>query len=444
MTEPFQLTVTVEDDTVVGTYKGEANGTEFTKEAEAPFDLDELKREMVSVLVDRLREESIRSVELELLGKILYQALFNGRVEELFHNSRNDFRRSREAPKRLPLQLQLKDELIGYPWEFLRGPLIAPDTEPRYLSASEDFVLSRYAPGGEEWEGKETPRPLKTLLITALPHDILEQLPPDTTYEPLVDTIKGISLIEIVDPILVNPAKQDIEAALDEHELDVVHYIGHGGQVETHRGLVGGIALCEGGEPRSKLIPYSELVVSFQRAARRPRFVFLHLCPGPRTSSGLVARTSFTELAHRLSRVPIQAVLGMQYPLAVDQDLRQGFTETFYKRFAGEGSVATAIQVGRSFVDNNSRADEFGQWNIGKPVLYMSTEFLLTTSGASRSDAGKLAASQVQRNGDQEGRAREPSEPDTADWTPGQSSRPSLFVPPARRPPATRPGGGIP
>ena len=439
MTEPFQLTVTVEDDTVVGTYKGETDGAASTKEAEAPFDLDELKREMVNVLVDRLREESIRSVELELLGKILYQALFNGRVEELFHNSRNDFRRSQEAPKRLPLQLQLTDKFIGYPWEFLHGPLIAPDTEPRYLSASEDFVLSRYAPGGEEWEGMETPTPLKTLLITALPRDILEQLPADTTYEPLVARIKGISSIEIVDPILVNPAKQDIEAALDEHELDVVHYIGHGGQVETERGVVDGIALCEGGEPLSKLIPYSELVGSFQRAARRPRFVFLHLCPGPKTSGGLVARTSFTELARRLSRVPIQAVLGMQYPLAVDQDLRHGFTETFYKRFAGEGSVATAIQVGRSFVDNNSRADEFGQWNIGKPVLYMSTEFLLTTSGASRSDAGKLAASQVQPNGDHEAHVREPSERDTMDRTPGHSG---LFTPP-RPPPPPRPGGGF-
>ncbi len=444
MTDPFQLTLTVEGETVVGTFKGEdAEGRPFEKDADAPFDLDELRREMVNVLVDRLREETIRSVELELLGKILYRGLFNGRIEELFHDSRREFQRHKGTGARLPLQLQFRDDdLIAYPWEFLHGSVVA-DTEPSFLSTSEKLVLSRYAPGGEEWESVETPKALKTLLITALPRDILERLPPGTTTsEPLVDKIKQISSLEVIDPILANPTKQDIERALREYAPDVVHYIGHGRRVESERALVGEIALCEESDPRCRWVPYSELVGSFQRAEPRPRFVFLHLCPGPRTEGGLVGRASFTELAHRLSRVPIQAVLGMQYPLAIDQDLKQGFTETFYKRIVEHGSVAAAIQASRSFAYNQSAGENnYGLWNIGKPVLYMSTERLMTPPSPSQPDGSQRAASQGQRDGERDGHARERSDVIGSDaMERGRPPQPGLFRPPVRRQPSPRAG----
>jgi hypothetical protein len=448
VTDSFQLRLTVDRQTVVGTFTGEdADGRPLERDAEAPFNLDELRREMVNVLVDRLREESIRSVELELLGKILYRALFDGDVEELFHESRREFQRYRGRDARLPLQLEFEhDDLIAYPWEFLHGPVVA-GTEPSFLSTSEKVVLSRYAPGREEWESVEAPKALKTLLITSLPRDILERLPPGTTtYDPLVDKIKAIPSLEVVDPVLANPTKQDIEHALDDHEPHVIHYIGHGRRVEeAENRFVGEIALCEGDEPRCRWIPYPELVGSFQRAKAPPRLVVLHLCPGPRAEGGFVARASFTELAHRLSRVPIQAVLGMQYPLAIDQDLTQGFTETFYKRIAEHGSVAAAIQASRSFAYNQSAAaNNYGLWNIGKPVLYMSTERLMTPPSASQPDGSQRAASQGQRDGERYGDARERSDligTDTIERE--RRSERGLFAPPARRQPSPR-GGAFP
>src|SRR5436305_4808939 len=131
----FELVVTVlnDEEVVVRTQDG--------AESKGEVKVDNLRRDTIAIFEEWLSRGKVsQRRELEVLGRHLYEMVFNGDVGKFFEKYLEE---AQKAKRRLVVRLSFGEEaadLADLPWEYLYKP--TPNSY--FLSTNVDLVLSRY------------------------------------------------------------------------------------------------------------------------------------------------------------------------------------------------------------------------------------------------------------------------------------------------------------
>jgi CHAT domain len=364
--------------------------------------LDPTPRLMVDLFEEWLREGKItKRRELEVLGTLLYEAIFSGKVGEFFKKKLTEFEATYKKDGKLPPDKRLRVELVfgeatlglsSLPWEFL----FCPDKETAkgfFLSSKTNLVLSRYIPSNVDRVVLNASEiPLKILVVSVQPKSVLDRIDADcpsekAEYGSLIEEIQKLK--ERVSPnsqqplvqvkVLSDPTIETFIEQIRDYEPHVLHYIGHGNYDEKEKGS---LCLLEENGTEAKWLSSETFAGLFERV--QPRLVFLHLCQGPSES----LRANFADLAPALIGMNIQAVVALRYPVKVA--VARTFTKKFYDMLLRRESVASAVQEARYWITlANTDA------SLGSAVLYMRSfdgPILQETSSATPRPIAQSAA----------------------------------------------------
>ena len=407
------LDLTIDSDKVLATARPSG------QQATADFNLDPVRAMMVDMLEERLRSRDDsggydEKLEARLLGRVLFEAIFTGKVGELFER----LRPKKNSDSRLNIVLRiaagssvpmLEDDdqlpLTSLPWELLYGK--------NWLSTDQQLTLLRALPGANVDHAAGVPAidcdtddtaVDEAAAIDEVADDILRVVAPLVQPDELLSAAEGVwppekwnayqlalgrirttlgelkanySAVKAL-RIEENPDEATLRALFTEpictdeeargHKEgklpNVLHYVGFGSQQQIASRLVGVIAVRSDGN-------HTEWETFDQFAERcgglNLRLVFLHLCQGPESpgenSLRYIGRANFAQLARTLLQQGVQVVVAMQYPLLADHGAR--FTEKFYESVKKPGTtVGEAVQIARGWATTFYR--------LGAPVLYIS------------------------------------------------------------------------
>jgi CHAT domain len=353
----FKLTVTVENDTRVRAI------TQAGAESKGEVKLDDLRRKTIAIFVDWLNQGKVsQRRELEVLGRLLYEALFNGEMATFFELCLGE---ARKAKERLVVLLSFEEEaadLADLPWEYLYN---ARADSPYFLSTHIDLVLSRYvSPGKTSPQEKELEKsPLRILIVfsNAEGKDLMP-----VGAEQVVQVIKeeaGRYPIQI--DILDKPTINNFLEKIDETKPHVVHFIGYGRF--NNKEKVTEIALLDDDEKSARWVKDDEFAYYFVQMHWFPRLVLLHLCESATTMNSDTFTASFSRLAPQLTRANVPAVVAMQYPLP--NNAAVAFSKVFYRALAKGESIDTAVQDRRWRI-TTSVSNVYDNRMFCTPVLY--------------------------------------------------------------------------
>lgn len=348
-----ELTITIQDMSVIraDAYTGQ---TVFGK-----LDLPPLHRRLVQVFQHWLGMDQVTRMEdLEALGSLLFQAIINGDVYQLF----DSLRKAASKSQRLRLQLSFQEqafEIAGYPWEFL----YSPETETRrgyFLATGQDLVLSRYMPLETERvdDLTATGEPLRILIAVSSPEGLYKVIAP-----PVIEAIQNLGAGFDVQVIVEKqPGIDRFLEGLEANKPHVLHFLGHAQFNQTKN--QGEIALLDEDLRGPRWVPDRLFADYFSQMEAIPRLVVLHSCEGG--ANQFNAR--FAGLAPQLVRNDVQAVVAMQYPILNKAAIL--FSKAFYRELARGASVDSATQSGRYAITLDPDFG-FDSRVFGTPMLWM-------------------------------------------------------------------------
>ena len=270
----------------------------------------------------------------EQYGRVLYNALFP--------HGTPAYQTLKTLPERI-LLIAKEDDLDAIPWEYSYG-------------STGFLILNHHFVRGLPPEQRIPPYKLDTgLHIVAIPSNPLSlhivPLNIDAEWMRLKEITESLPFaltLERVRP----PTIEQMRNAVASQRHRVVHFMGHGGQLED------GAVLCFE-KDNGELDP-----VTAQKFALRVRktafLVTLNACV-----SATAGSTPFSNLAATLIRQQIPYALGMR--LSVDDDDARAFSRTFYSDLARGVPVEEALLQARATLANSSLP-----WAVGVPVLYTS------------------------------------------------------------------------
>jgi hypothetical protein len=317
------------------------------------FDLSALNKDLIDVFDDWLRERKItRRAELEVLGSLLYETLFNGEVDQFFKQTLDGIK----EPDRLRLQLVFEQDsaaLAGIPWEFLYRPDRAT-SEGFFLSTHRRLVLSRYIPLKEDRQTLDAgAEQLRLLIVISQPTDLGVVL-----SSSVVDEIQKLDGVDI--KLLKNLTVEEFVYEIETYAPHILHFMGHGDyDAKSNQGK---IALVKEDHETAFWISDATFADYFESA--KPRLVVLHACQGAEIN----LTNKFAGLAPQLIRRSIPAVVAMQYPVSNKTAIK--FSQTFYRKLAEHTPVDGAVQEGRRQITMGD-PDAYSSRDFGTPVLYM-------------------------------------------------------------------------
>lgn len=287
----------------------------------------------------------------EKLGKQLFDAIFTGEVNGLFHACWLEAQKS-DAIFLTRLVVKNGGNLEALPWEFLYASPFK-----RFLALSHKAPMVRYLPM------PQPPRPLRI----SFPLRVAVVLAADPKFQLKEAQNEWLDIEQLLKPMsrmrrlqlhrLENPTRQEFDDFLSEGPCHIIHFIGHG-EVSAESGEsfllfrneTDGVDRLSGRELGTLLANHSSL-----------RLVVLNSCfgaaiPPPGNHQGLV---------HSIAAAGIPAVLGMNDEIT-DNAARR-FSGTFYRAIADREPVDTATAKARLAVYNHDAKSL--EW--GTPVLYM-------------------------------------------------------------------------
>ena len=294
-------------------------------------------------LAERLARFETQENDLIGLGQILFEALFQGPVKDVYTRSQSTLGADEGLRLRLNIDLEHEAEVAALPWEFLCDPDQGP-------LAMLDSPVVRYLPHQSVIPGLSTPLPLKILLTGA-------QTPPPAPIEAeLAEVAAALQAlgdnIQIVTEPHLTSAK--LRARLREG-FHVWHFIGHGG---ISRDGATSLLRFEDASGDTADISARELGILLQRSGLR--LVVLNAC-----NSGALALDPFRSVAPALIRAQIPAVVAMQF--SVPHEAARAFAGEFYRTLAAGLPIDMCVTEGRKAVLDVAglrRPD----WGI--PVIY--------------------------------------------------------------------------
>jgi hypothetical protein len=320
-----------------------------------PFDDDELDEilELISGQVGRQRTRRVEAPDYALVkhfGEVLFDALFDGEIRDLYHDS---LRAAHDQRKGLRITLALTNvpRLMLVPWEFLY--------DEDFLVISDRTPIVRYLDLKRNREPIEVDRPLRILGMVSAPVGVVE-----------LDVEDEQRKIDRALAQLVEDGAVDIEwletATLDHLQrrlwggpYHVFHYIGHGDYDETEEDGYLSLEDDRGREDRVNGLHLGATLASHDSL----RLAVLNSCEGGRSAEN----DPFAGVASSLVRKQIPAVIAMQFE--VTDRMARTFSEWLYESLAAGFAVDGALAQARLAMFNKRSGLEWGT-----PVLFMRVQ----------------------------------------------------------------------
>ena len=332
--------------------------------AQATLDWDGLRGEAFSEKLRRLRFEpfTVREPTLRQMGRVLFDALFQGEVRTHFIGVyRHDVRPADGAYLRLRLDIsEDAPELARLPWELMywNGMFLA--TQVKTLLTRQLLALDY---GDVQTAAAERPR-----VLVVIPEG--SGLATDAEVRTIVAALvqAGIAHKLLHGPVSVH----DVADTLAAGRYSILHFIGHGQVLEEADGLLHG-SLRFNAPPPFAGLPTDEDWVSDTRLRillgpyASLRLVILNACHGAEVT-GSDEEGSFVGLGPALLKAGVPAVVAMQYPIHDNVAVR--FAEVLYRRLT-EGQWAGQIDAAVSLARNACFVQFPDSRGFATPVLYL-------------------------------------------------------------------------
>jgi hypothetical protein len=287
------------------------------------LDLDSSRRELIATFDSLVREGKLtRLQEIEQLGKLLYDTLFDDETASLFERSLDALPSGASLKMRLVFEDELS-EIARLPWEYLYSPPSA--SRPGFFFASRtDLVLSRYV-GTARPPRRPVEGPLRVLVFDARPRE-RAVFPAEPVIEALQELTQDLE-IELMKPVA--PTAKDLSDGLIEYQPHVLHLMSHGRYdsateqtqlaLETEDGILNWVD--------------ESTLADLIRASSKIRLVILSTLESARFATSLIRGAK------------VQAVVAMQYPIPFR--LEVGFYKVFYREVMRGVPIDLAFQTAR-------------------------------------------------------------------------------------------------
>lgn len=282
--------------------------------------------------------------DLELrksFGKRLFEALFTGKVRDVWVASQN---RVNADGLRLRLLINMP-ELAVLPWE-----LLWDEEGNNFLATSADLVVSRYLPVREPPVLLSSEKQLRILLVVESPPGV--PVIESKEVEHLESAVRALDAVFL--QVRSNLKMAEIENELQQ-DYHVLHFLGHG---------TDGKLIVTGEDGRAMSIDdqaFAQVVLG----RRSLRLVVLNAC----YSSQVDQAGLFAGVGPALVQKGLPAVIAMQYH-SVQLDTASIFSKAFYRALANGLPVDVAVNAGRRALSAGPLLDS-RDWST--PVLYMGT-----------------------------------------------------------------------
>ena len=326
-----------------------------------------------------------------ILGSHLYELLFPEDVDQTFKTS---FDKYQDQTLRVVLEFEPgAADWATLPWEFI----YVPDGKwggirGFFISAHSSLILTRHVQATRTAGAKPAvtgaggKAKTKIAIVVSSPAD-------QTTVSP--DVIESITAlrtqypdqIEIVEPMLENPTKEELKAFITNNRPNVVHFMGHGEYDLKNK--KGRIAFVNKKTGKAQWFDDDTFADSF--AKNPPELVFLHACQGAKSTSYV----GFRGLALKLVYAGVPNVVAMQYP--IENFVALQFAKKFYESLGKGMFIDQAVQAGRealgTCLEEQEKVENFSDRRFGSPVVYFQPEegFLLVKSEVEPEGGGKMA-----------------------------------------------------
>lgn len=348
-----------------------------------------LRQETITVFQEWLSLGNIRNHrDLQVMGKYLFQVLFNGDVRDFFEKE------FKEIPKGERLRIQLvfneeskADKIAILPWECMFY-------ESYFLSIHPKLILSRFIPSKKEEEPTTTYNPLRVLIVVSQPErdSTGKKDMPRLELEKVVQRIKGLDdalknkfkkkgiyfegdLIEVkvFDEVFGDPpTPANFKENLEEVSPHLVHFIGHG----RYRQDKVELALHSSWDPSNSFWCSEDDLKNYFNSEHHQevRLVFFQFFEGNSIDSSLSEentvefKANFSGLSSKLIDTGVQGVIATQYRTTSFSAI--AFNDSLYEFLVRGDDIDNAVQKARSqIISINSDKD---RCIFGAPVLYVS------------------------------------------------------------------------
>jgi DNA-binding beta-propeller fold protein YncE len=320
-----------------------------------PFDDHGLENQLRMLELALLRSSSTtrrltsqQELPVQEFGRKLFDFVFPPELRALLVASRQ---RAVQEGESLRVRLRVDPpELAALPWEFIYDP-----SRDDYLCLSAPLV--RYIDVLEPRRPMTVTPPLRILAMIAQPGE-LDPLDVERERRRLTEAVAGLQAAGRVELHWVRDQTWwDLQAALDEGDRHVFHFIGHGAfDARIGEGVLG--LTAEDG--RVHRLAASDLGLMLE-ANRSLRLVVLNSCDTARAS----AVDRFSSTAAVLMRRGVPAVVAMQYEITDTAAI--AFARGFYNALAVRLPVDEAVTRARRAI-KFSRPHTL-EW--ATPVLYL-------------------------------------------------------------------------
>jgi CHAT domain-containing protein len=282
---------------------------------------------------------------------MIYSRVFSGELGDYLNKS---IKEAQEDGGGLRISLRFdKDvpEIAALPWEYLH------DNEG-FLIARRSILISRLPPGVTKKKLAPLDSVLRMLVIISGPDDTgFSPLNTEKEQEIILEAVEKLEKEQKIKVDFTEDATfENIEGYLNERDYHIVHFTGHGINVNGKGRLV-----FETEDQKARLIDNKTLSELFTE--RGIRLVVLNSCESAKGSN----KEAFGDLASMLSKNGVPAVVAMQY--SVMDDIATKFAYYFYKTITSGKPVDIALKEARLMMKSSEKSNGF---DFATPVLYLS------------------------------------------------------------------------
>jgi CHAT domain len=276
------------------------------------------------------------------IGRILFDALFQGQAREVYARSQGMLRAGQGL--RIKLRIAASEaEVAALPWELLYDPDLGP-------LALLDAPIVRYLPQPVRIPTLRTDLPLRVLLTAA-------QTPPAADVTRELNEVQaalaalGGQVQVVAEPHLTTARLQ----RLLREDFHVWHFVGHSG---ASKDTTSGQLLFRGLSGVAEPVSATQLGIMLNRSG--VRLVVLDTCEGGRLATG-----PLHGIAQALVRAQVPAVIAMQF--SAPEESARAFVGEFYRALAEGFPIDACVTEGRKAVMG---AAGLGRADWSTPAVY--------------------------------------------------------------------------
>jgi hypothetical protein len=292
------------------------------------------------------------------VGGLLYSALFQGEIGDLFRRCRAAVPRDGRSGLRLRLRFRMDDAEAEYletlPWEWLWDSRTSD-----FLAADLCTPVVRDVASAHPRSDLHVVSPLRILVVEAAP-GTLKQLKLKLEFERMSEALSLLVKAGQVELLqLAKTTPEELREVLRNQEIHILHFMGHGGyDPDSGAGAIFFIA-DDGSEDQVD----GDMLATLLKSIPSLRLVVLNSCKTARHTSRLGAPLNEGVASAVLARAGIPAVVANQYSISDPGAI--AFSETFYGRIAAGDGVDEALTEARLRLKGRTP-----EW--ATPVLFLS------------------------------------------------------------------------